>query len=267
MSEKIGVGITTYNQEDYFQALYNSIDQSYIDELVVVNGGDEYKNKYDCHWIQHNKNVSPSVCRNDCATFLMNRDCDHIFLIEDDMIIKNPEIFHEYIQASKESGIKYFAFVSTSAGAGEPYKRTPRITIEYNSDIALNFYHNTCNEFTYHHKSCFEEVGLYDGNMRDAFDIDLAYRESLLGKWSSPFWWFADIKNSDDWIQNNPNAVSRLQSDRPDGSREEIIGKIWEYFHSKHGLHVPQIPNCSKEEFLRSIKEIRERNKISRINP
>jgi glycosyltransferase involved in cell wall biosynthesis len=262
MREKIGVGITTYNHEDYFEPLYESIDSSFIDEFVVVNGGDEYDKKYDCHWIQHHKNSFPSVCRNDCASFLINRGCDHIFLIEDDMVIKDPDIFNRYIEASKQSGLKYFNFVSTSAGAGEPYKRNPRIKVEYKNNVSLSFYNNMCNEFTYHHKSCFEKAGLYDGNMREAFDVELAYRESLIGDWASPFWWFADISDSDDYIENNPETISRLQSERPDGSRAEIIDKIWEYFYNKHGLHVPQIPNVTKDEFLKRIKTIRESSRI-----
>ena len=36
---KIGVGIVTYNSEDYFKALYESLPLAKINELVVVNGG------------------------------------------------------------------------------------------------------------------------------------------------------------------------------------------------------------------------------------
>lgn len=257
MKEKIGVGITTYNHEDYFSDLYKSIPLDKIDELVVVNGGQKYSGEYNCHWIQHNKNSFPSVCRNDCVTFLMNHGCDHIFLIEDDMIIKNNNIFDEYIKASKETGLKYFSFVSTSYESGEPNNRKPRLTLEYKNNIKISFYHHMCNEFTYHHRTCFERVGLYDNNMREAFDVDLSYRESKIGEWASPFWWFADLYNSDSYIENNPLAISRLQAERPDGSRAEVIGKIWEYFNEKHGLSVPQINNNSKQEFLEKIKEIK----------
>ena len=41
---KIGVGVTTYNAEHYFKDLYDSLPLDRIDELVVVNGGKEYKN-------------------------------------------------------------------------------------------------------------------------------------------------------------------------------------------------------------------------------
>ena len=97
---KIGVGIVTFNSENYYKDLYNSLPFDSIDELVTVNGGDEYNEKYkNSDWIQHNKNRFPSVCRNDCITFLLNKDCEHIFIIEDDMIIKNKNIFKKYIEA------------------------------------------------------------------------------------------------------------------------------------------------------------------------
>lgn len=262
MKEKIGVGITTYNSESYFEALYNTLPLNKINELVVVNGGNKYTSSYKCNWIQHDKNSYPSVCRNDCINFLLNHGCDHIFLLEDDMLIKNEEIFNYYINASKNSGIKYFSFVSTSQDSGEPNNRKPKITLEYFNDVKINFFANMCNEFTYHHRSCFDKVGLYDSKMREAFDVELTYRESKIGEWASPFWWFADVYGSDDYIQNNPSAISRLQSKRPDGSRAEVIGKIWEYFNNKHGLYVQQIPNISQIDFTKKMKEIYERNKI-----
>jgi len=226
-NNKIGIGIVTYNSEDYYKALYESLPFDKFDILVTVNGGDKYKGDYKGNWIQHSENVYPSVCRNDCINFLLQRNCEHIFIIEDDMILKSPGIFDRYIQASKESGLKYFSFVSTSWESGESGKRTPRLTVEYKNNVSISFYKNMCNEFTYHHRTCYEKTGLYDTNFRDPFDIDLAYRESRQD-YAAPFWWFADITGSDKLIMNNPNAVSRLQGERADGSREQRIQKEWE---------------------------------------
>jgi len=253
----IGVGIVTYNSENYFKSLYDSLPLDKIDKLVVVNGGDSYTGAYPrTNWIQHNENNYPSVCRNDCLTFLLNRDCEHIFLIEDDMILKSSDIFDKYITASKESGLKYFSFVSTAWESGTPEKRTPRLKVEYSKDVSISFYRNMCNEFTYHHRSCFETVGLYDSNFRDPFDIDMAYRESSQ-IYCAPFWWFADISDSDQYIMNNPNAKSRLQADRPDGSREQHIQKEWKYFYEKHGLLVNQIPDTSREDVIKLLKIVK----------
>jgi hypothetical protein len=254
--DKIGVGITTYNSEEYYKTLYNSLPLDKIDVLITVNGGDRYKDEYKGNWIQHSENVYPSVCRNDCINFLLQRDVTHLFIIEDDMILKSADIFDKYIQASKESGLKYFSFVSTSWESGEPGKRTPRLTVEYKNNVSISFYKNMCNEFTYHHRSCYEKTGLYDTNYRDPWDIDMAYRESQQD-YAAPFWWFADITGSDELIMNNPEAVSRLQGERVDGSREQRIQKEWEYFIKKHGCHVTQIPNVSKEEVVAKLKKLK----------
>jgi glycosyltransferase involved in cell wall biosynthesis len=260
--EKIGVGITTYNHEDYFQDLFNSLPLGQIDDVVAVNGGNRYEKQYDCDWIQHHKNRYPAVCRNDCITFLLNKGCEHIFIIEDDMVIKNPEIFNEYIKASKVTGLKYFSYVSMSAATGTVHNRNPKLVIEYGDKAKISFYANMCNEFTYHHRSCFERVGIYDTNMREAFDVDLAYRESVKGEWSAPFWWFADLFNADDLIENNPKAQSRLQAERPDGSRVQVIGPIIEYFKRKHGIYVKDVPMPTRDEAIQRMKEIYERNKV-----
>jgi hypothetical protein len=257
-TDSIGVGVVTYNSENYFKDLYNTLPLSAIDCFVVTNGGDPYQEKYDAHWIQHNTNHYPSVCRNDCINFLMNRGCEHIFIIEDDMIIKDTSIFSKYIEASKVSGIKYFSFVSTSPYAGEPYKRNPRLVLQYTKDVSISLYQNMCNEFTYHHITSFQKTGLYDTNFRDPFDVDMAYRESQQD-YTSPFWWFADITNSDDLIKNNPIATSRLQTDRPDGSREQRIQKEWEYFIKKHNIMVNQIPDTPKEQVIAKLSKLKQK--------
>jgi glycosyltransferase involved in cell wall biosynthesis len=253
-TNKIGVGIITYNSENYFNSLYESLPFDRVNDIVVVNGGDRYKHPYEpCNWIQHSKNYYPAFCRNDAVNFLMNRGCEHIFLIEDDMIIKDVNIFDKYIQASKASGLKYFSYVSTSWESGTPGSRTPRLTVEYSKNISVSFYKNMCNEFTYHHYTAFKQTGLYDTQFRDPFDIDLAYRESC-SNYAAPFWWFADITNSDELICNNPNAVSRLQTDRPDGSREQRIQEQWKLFVNKHGLMVNEIPDVSRDTVLKVLK-------------
>ena len=251
---KIGVGITTYNSENYFKDLWNSLQSSCarFDELVVVNGGNKYEGNYECGWIQHNINYYPAVCRNDAINFLMNRGCEHIFLIEDDMLIKDKNIFTKYIKASEASGLKYFSFCSTSWESGEPGNRTPRLTVEYTPEVSLSFYKNMCNEFTYHHYTAFEDTGLYDTQFRDPFDIDMAYRESQQGH-AAPFWWFADVTGSDDLVCNNPVAVSRLQGERPDGSRAQRIEEQWKLFVAKHGAFVGDIPDTSKDKVLQRL--------------
>jgi hypothetical protein len=168
------------------------------------------------------------------------------------MIIKDSNIFDRYIQASKVTGLKYFSYVSTSWESGTPGSRTPRLTVEYSKDVSVSFYKNMCNEFTYHHRTAFEYTGLYDTQFRDPFDIDLAYRESQTD-YAAPFWWFADVTNSDKLIENNPTAVSRLQADRPDGSREQRIQEQWKLFNEQGFINAPISGYMFKKDSLENM--------------
>lgn len=250
---KIGVGITTFNNEKYFEALYNSLPVDKITELVVVNGGKSYKNSYNCNWIQHNKNCYPSTCRNDCLSFLKERDMDYYFTIEDDMIIKDPDIFDRYIQASEESKLGYFSFVSTSWESGAPGKRTPKLEVQYNNNVSICFYPHMCNEFTFKTKQCLQDTGLYDHKFRYIFDIDNAYTITQ-SKHSAGFWWFPDIKDSDNLIMNNPETESRLNAG---GERDKKLAKEFEVFYNKHQVNITHINNLSESEIVSKLKNIR----------
>jgi glycosyltransferase involved in cell wall biosynthesis len=255
--KKIGIGITTYNSESYYKELYDSLLPSinYISEIVTINGGDKYKGEYAFDWVQHSRNRYPSVCRNDAVSFLLNKGVDYIFLIEDDMIIKNPDVFKLYINAHERTGLDYFCYASTSSGSGMPFNRTPAATVEYPCSTKINFYPNMCNEFTFHSARNFmTPEGMYDSNMRDAFDVDMVYRSSKNPQLNvAPFWWFADIEGSDDLVGNNPNAVSRLQAN---GARDAAIRDQWKYFVVKYGTNVQNIPRCSQGELRNKLATI-----------
>ncbi len=108
--ERVGVGICTCNRPDYLKKLLSSIERNDI-ELVVINDGD----KFECpgyNYYVHNNETNLGVAKSKNIAFkkLLELDCDHIFLIEDDMIIKDNSVFEKYIEASKVSGIQHFNF-------------------------------------------------------------------------------------------------------------------------------------------------------------
>lgn len=250
---KIGVGITTYNSEKVYSELYESLPREKIDVLVTVNGGKEYKDKYtDSHWIQHANNCFPSMCRNDCLRFMHERDVDYFITIEDDMVIKDKDIFERYIDAANITKLGYFCFVSTSWGSGAPGNRTPKLELQYSKDISICLYPNMCNEFTFKTKKCFNDTGLYNNKFRYLFDVDNIFKISqtnhMLG-----FWWFPDIKNSDSLIMNNPNSQTRLNAG---GDRDKKLQAEYELFYNLHSINIPNIPNISKEEILQKIKKL-----------
>jgi hypothetical protein len=253
--DTIGLVITTFNSESYFQTLYNSIPFDRVGHVVVVNGGEPYKEKYDyVHWIQHDTVKYPCVARNDGIKYLWDKNIDHFFVCEDDMIIKDPNIFDAYIQASQFSGLQYFIYASISWESGPKHYRTPAMSVQY-SEYAdqVNFFRNMCNEFTYNSRKLINDVGLYDENMKNLFDSEYAYRVSQL-EYGNPFWYFPDIYNSDSYIDNNPDAKSRLDHD---GQRMMRLKPDHDYFKTKHRTDVSSIPLISTNQVIDKLKVIK----------
>lgn len=255
MRERTGLVITTFNSESYFQDLYNTIPFDKLDNVVVVNGGKPYQNDYSnekLHWIQHEDVKYPSVARNDGLKYLIDQNIDHFFICEDDMLIKDPSIFEQYINASKKTGIEYFIYTSVSWGSGQRGNRTPNHVVAYSPELSIIFNTNMCNEFTYTSRNIIEKIGLYDEHFKYTFDVDFAYR--ALRELGIPFWNFPDLKNSDDLVNNNDSATSRLDAD---GKRFTRLQPDYEHFFQKHGLNITQIPTSSLTDIINSLKVLK----------
>ena len=120
--EKIGVGIITFNRPVYLRNLLNSIIpcHSVIDEIVVVNDGDPVTNidLSKGEWIDNDTNLGVAKSKNKAMKHLFDKGCDYIFIIEDDMLIKDKSIFEQYVSAHHVSGIHHFNY-----GPGSPFNR------------------------------------------------------------------------------------------------------------------------------------------------
>tara|TARA_R110002110_G_scaffold96358_7_gene248305 strand:- start:1385 stop:2167 length:783 start_codon:yes stop_codon:yes gene_type:complete len=256
MTGKYGLVVTTYNSEDWFKQLHESIPFTRLDECIIVNGGDKYTGVYNKHtaWINHLYNVHSHQSRIDGIQVLIGRGCEHIFIIEDDMIIKDIDIFQRYVSASKETGLKYLCFCSNANGNGEPFERTPKQKIEYNNNI-INFYGEMNNEFTYHHASVFEEIGMYDTSFHHLWDVDHVYRVLTSERFGCGFRYFPDVHDSDRYIMNNPESInnSRINTDN---NRDNELSKYFQRFHDKHDHHIPTIPIWSIEKFKSKLKQL-----------
>ena len=61
------------------------------------------------------------------------------------------------------------------------------------------------------------------------------------------FWRFPDIKNSDDYVMNNPDATSRINDG---GKRDKIMEQEYEKFKQATGVYVQQIPKQTSVEII-----------------
>jgi glycosyltransferase involved in cell wall biosynthesis len=275
--EKIGVGIVTHERLNYLKTLLESLlpCRDVIDELVVVNDGkpiDNFKLKFG-EWLQNETNQGVAKSKNRAMKHLFDKDCDYIFIIEDDMIIKDNSIFQKYVEAHKVSGIHHFNY-----GPGSPFNRkqtikdfdlhnrhlldektepNPKLIVDYKvCKIAL--YEHTVAMFSFFTKTLLKQ-GL--GYMCEDFDNCWEHVSStnyiIRAGYHPPFWWFADLANSHDLITEAPGAIenSSIAKDKSEWMKKVMAGR--EIYKTKHGYYPNQPPLYTEEQVIEVLKQLK----------
>ena len=270
---KIGVGIITCNRNEYLKNLLNTLPIDVINSLVVVNDG-KAENQIDIpgFWLQNDTNLGVGKSKNKAIKYLYNEDCDYIFIIEDDMLIKNPDVFNKYIEAYHVTGIHHFNY-----GPGSPFNRkqkiqfdlhnrhlldqhsepNPRLIVEYPKNVKIALYEHTVAMFSFFTRDVLEKVGYIDEQFYNAWEhVDHTYRIALAG-YHPPFWWFADIANSEEYLTEAPGAIDNSSiANKTEQWQKNVYGGR-ELYKKKHG-HYPNEPKIyTQEAVLTILKQIK----------
>lgn len=271
---KIGVGIITCNRPEFFRECFNSLPYNIIDEIVVVNDGKPLP--FDLSRgveIENKVNLGVGKSKNKALKYLLEKECDYIFLIEDDVIIANKDVFVKYIDACKHTGIQHFNF-----GPGTPFNRkqsvsnydlhnrhllenesppTPKLIIDYGKGVKCSFYEHVAGVFSFYSKKILDKVGIMDEDYHNAWEhVDHTYR-IIKEKAHPPFWWFADIFDSEKMIKMQTKAIENSETAK---NKEEWFANIQkgrEIYKTKHGIYPNGASLATKDEFLQSLKHIK----------
>ena len=279
---KIGVGIITCNRPDYLSNLITTLPLNKIDELVVVNDGKDIEkpavlgNK-KWTYLLNEKNLGVGKSKNKAMKQLYKNGCDYIFIIEDDMLIKDETIFERYIKAYEKSGIHHFNY-----GPGSPFNRkqkikdfdlhnrhlldqhsdpNPKLIIDYGNDVKIALYEHTVAMFSFFTRKVLEKVGYIDEAYYNAWEhVDHTYCIIKAG-FHPPFWWFADIADSEKYLTEAPGAIdnSSIANKSDQWLKNVTTGR--EIYLKKHGHYPNQPPYVTKEQVLESLKTIKKNKK------
>lgn len=280
MSEKIGVGVISCGRKEMFSNLFESLlpckekidhltivedtkkDNPNFDNYIIEVTQDRWKEDGSLFRITTDVNLGVAKAKNHALQHLLDMGCDHIFLIEDDMLIKDPNIFDAYINASKKSGIQHFNFsqhgfankIRNNIGEIIP---NPKITIKY-GETGISFYQHCVGSFSYYSRKCLDDVGLMDEQYYNACEhVDHTY-EIIKNGYHPPFWWFADIENSWKYIGDDGWSIE-TSSICSSSTFKENVEQADKVFVKKHG-HLPvQTPSTEMSEFAKSLKEIKKK--------
>ncbi len=296
---QIGLGLITYNAPEKICQSAFTVPEQIIDHFVIVNDGTPYDDSAyppQAHIIQHESNQGVAITKNDALRYLMKKNCEHIFIMEDDVIIKDSNVFHAYIDTANTSSLMHLNYaLQGPANREQPdeikylpqptwqklvnrfsrkkkYPRVarvlqnesravfsetgapaPRLIYDYPDGKSIALYQHCVGAFSYYHRSALEQTGLMDENFYNAWEhVEHTYQISKRGL-TSPFWWFADITDSEKYLDNIENCMA--QSSIASSSKwEENVARGQAYFLEKEGIGFMEIPTQDEHQvkaFLR----------------
>ena len=267
----IGVGIVTYNRPKNLFKLLNSLENCDIDYIVVVNDGEYYdeelffdnlpKKLSKIKLIQNSSNLGVGKSKNKALEFLLERKCEHLFLIEDDIFIKDKNVFDIYINSSKETGIQHFNYsqhgIMNKDRFGNP---KPIMILEYKS-VKIPLFRHCVGAFSYYSAKILEKTGLIFEKYYNAcehVDHTLCIIKEL---GHPPFWYFADVEDSQNYLGDEEWSMAQSTiSSRSD--RQDLIKNADSIFFERHGCFPVEIELKNEDDVIENIKIISKKWKI-----
>lgn len=258
--QKVGCGIITYNRPALLRKLHTSLPHDLIDQVVIVNDGNWYPefSDYENSLFLHNEtNLGVGKSKNRALNTLMEAGCDHLFLIEDDIFIKNPAVFELYILTSTLTGIQHFNYSQHGLMNKSPSGEAQAVCkIDYGNGINLPLYRHCVGAFSYYSRRSLEASGLMDETFHNAFE----HVDHTLGiinqNMHPPFWFFADIDKSQMYLGDEEWSFQQSTISSNTLHKQNVLDAV-DYFKLKHGFEPIHYPLASNQELMDSLNSIK----------
>lgn len=255
----VGLGICTYNRPEYFAQCLATvkehlIDTGKVDFVYVVNDGsdEKYRREYEdiimpyskkysnLYYVLFDDNRGVASAKNWCLKQMMEAGCDWLFLMEDDIIVKSPDVTDMYIAAALDSGVNHFMFAHHGHGNVAGPLRT-------NGSVAL--YENCVGAFTMFTRQGIIDAGYFDETFVNAVEhIEHTHRLSLAGYHPPLNLGYADVILSKHWLEEIPGSIDD-SSIRARADWKANIIKGLEHWKQKDGDGFPF------ERWLQALKD------------
>lgn len=232
---KIGIGVITCNRNDFLTKCLDSIKPDWYDELIVINDGDITIKNNTINIINNNKNLGVGKTKNKALKYLLEKDCEHIFLVEDDVIFKG-NVFEKYIEASQKTKVKHFNYClhgfDNKLNGKTP---NPRKIFDIRG-VKVSLYFNVYGACSYFHKSVLDDIGLIDEEYYNAMEHVDHTMEAINKGYHPPFRWFIDLENSNEFIEDQDENHSSSTIRKGDWMKHFYAGI--ERFKTKFNIDV-----------------------------
>lgn len=260
--KKTGCGIVTFNRPHLLLKLYKSLPHDILDVIHIVNDGEWYDSfeVIPTHLISHNaRNLGVGKSKNKALQHLLDQGCEHIFLIEDDIFIKDVRVFEAYVEASNWSGVQHLNFSQhgrmnkTREGAPKPVA-----SVSCDGVATILLYRHCVGAFSYYTRHSLLVSGLMDTRFHNALEHVDHTLEIIKRSMHPPFWYFADIVDSGRYIGDEEWSLEQSTISSGDHHQHEVAEAV-RMFTLKHGCapsELPLAPEWEVRETLLKIKDM-----------
>jgi hypothetical protein len=259
---KIGLGIITCDRPAGLQKALTHLPWERLDRVVVVNDGAPVSSEIlreavrgRAEFLQNESNLGVGKSKNRALRDLLQAGMDHMFLMEDDIFVKDGRVFEQYVEAARITGIQHLNFSQHGPKNKSPDGIPDPVTTVNYGPLRIALHRHCVGAFSYYSRGCLETVSLMDEDFYNGGEhLEHTYR-ILRAELHPPFWFFADVDRSEELLGDEPWSVSQsLIASRAD--QAELVRQSDALFQAKYGRPVGRIPVAGKGAVMRSLRRI-----------
>jgi len=264
-SRGIGLGVITCDRPASLRKALTSLPWDRLDRVVVVNDGSPLPpeslraaERIQAELLQNETNLGVGKSKNRALRHLLEAGMDHLFLMEDDIFVKDPAAFDLYVKAARLTGIQHFNFSQHGPKNRDFQGKADSVTTVDYGELKIALYRHCVGAFSYYSRACLEKVGLMDEDFYNSGEHVEHTHRILEAGLHPPFWFFADVERSADLLGDEPwSPAQSLIASRAD--QPELIRRSDTIFSARHGRPVGRIPVAGQGKVMRSLHTIRDR--------
>ena len=206
--DRVGLGITTYKREDLLAKAVESVDEHLGDKLAFKVVSDDCTPGFDPSplvdrgWaaIKSEVNSGIATSRANVLSAMVNETgVDLILLMEDDLIVKSPDLIERYVEAMNETGFHHLMYAHHG-----PLNREPVASGE-----TVEAYPNCVGAFMAFTTESVRRIGQIDTAFGNALDhVNYTYRYSM-ARLTGPWGYFPDAIGSDELLGEQDPDLER----------------------------------------------------------
>lgn len=255
--------IITCNRENFFNNLNASIDRDAVGKIYVVNAGDQYT-QYpdDVELLLPKRNPTVvGIAKNLGLRKAKQDGYKYLFLVEDDVVIKDNKVWEEYILTAADSGL-WTAQLSYGAHGGigggnvnADGTAKKRLTLKYDVK-SVDLYLYSFQAFTLIHADHLSSNVYFREIYSNAAEhLDQHQTIFLKEHKGLPIMWHPDIHNSFMYIadQDSDHSSSVIRKS-PDFVSN--FNDAWGIFKEKFGYYPQDSPKFSEGDAYKILEDI-----------